>query len=102
MVTQIRLIGITLAVAAGIGGFGFLSGGDSAPAMAAPAATAQPAIPAVSVSNPAPAASVQDTAAKPAVDCAKQAWPYVARECLSAVEGTPTRTVTRVVTTTAR
>ena len=100
MVTKIRLVGIALTVAAGLGGFGVLSGGDAAPAMAAPGAAAQATV--AAVPGPVPAATVQGATVQPTVDCAKQAWPYVARECLSAVDGTPARKVTRVVTTTAR
>lgn len=47
---------------------------------------------------------VAQTPAKEAAapDCTKQAWPYVARECLAAADGTPVRQVSRTIAIVAR
>ena len=47
-------------------------------------------------------AAMQATANQPAPDCTKQAWPYVARECLAAADGTPVRQVSRTIAIVAR
>jgi hypothetical protein len=92
MNTTSKLVGIALAAAVAVGGFGILGAGESTPAFAAPA-----------VATPAqPSAAVQATVEKPAADCAKEAWPYVARECLAAADGTPVRKVSRTITTNGR
>jgi hypothetical protein len=89
MNTNSKLAGIAVSLALALGGFGLLGLGESTPAFAAPA-VATPAQTAAVASSP--------VAEKPAADCAKQAWPYVARECLSAAQGTPVRNVTRTIT----
>ena len=90
MVGEFRIFGGAVALAAALGGFGLLLAGDGMPAVAAP------------VSAPPTPAVMAAMTEKPAVDCTRQAWPYVARECLSAAEGTPTRKVARTITTAGR
>jgi hypothetical protein len=84
-----KLAGMAVSLALALGGFGLSGLGETAPAFAAPA-IASPTQPAAVAALP--------VAEKPAADCAKQAWPYVARECLSAAQGTPVRNVTRTIT----
>ncbi len=82
-----KLAGIAVSLALALGGFAALGLSETAPAFAAPA-----------VASPAQPTVVAAVAEKPAADCARQAWPYVARECLSAAQGTPVRNVTRTIT----
>jgi hypothetical protein len=105
MSMNIKLIGIAVSLTAALGGFGLLGAGESTRAVAAPAVVAHAAPAALDAkpveARPVEAAigAVQD---KPAIDCTKQAWPYVARECLAAAEGTPVRKVTRTITANVR
>ena len=105
MSTNVKLIGIAVALTAALGGFGFLGAGESNPAVAAPAVVAYATPPALgaapgeAVPAPGAKAAVQD---KPAIDCTKQAWPYVPRECLAAASGTPVRNVTRTIAAATR
>lgn len=105
MSMNIKLIGIAISLTAALGGFGLLGAGESTPAVAAPAVLAH-AAPAALDAKPAEARPVEASLGivqdKPAIDCTKQAWPYVARECLAAAEGTPVRKVTRTITANVR
>ncbi|MGA0596588.1 hypothetical protein [Enterovirga sp. CN4-39] len=95
MSTKLKMAGTAAALAAALGEFVLISAGESASVAAAPAALA-----------PAPSASLD---AKPApahqaaaADCGKQAWPYVAPECLAAARGTPVRKAIRAIEVSAR
>ena len=105
MSLNIKLIGIAVSLTAALGGFGLLGAGESTPAVAAPAVVAY-ATPSALSTKPADArpadASTGTVQDKPAIDCTKQAWPYVPRECLAAAQGTPIRKVTRTITADAR
>lgn len=103
MRTTLKLIGIAATLTAGMAGFTLLGLGESTPASAA-----APSAVLAYAADPAPAArpvearptdAVRDgLRSAPAESCAKQAWPYLAPECLSAAAGTPTRKVSRTIT----
>jgi hypothetical protein len=105
MSTNVKLIGIAVALTAALGGFEFLGPGESNPAIAAPvvvayaAPPAQGAVPGEAVAAQGSKGAVQE---KPYVDCTKQVWPYVLRECLAAASGTPVRNVTRTIAAATR
>ena len=87
MLTTFKLAGMAAALAGALVGFGLLGAGESTHAFAAPVAAASPA-------------AAADETARPAAekrDCAKQAWPYLAPECLAAAAGTPVRRVSRII-----
>jgi hypothetical protein len=90
MITKSKAAGIAFAVAAattwGLAMVGAFETGAAAAEVAPPAARA----------------AAQASANQPAPDCTKQAWPYVARECLAAADGTPVRQVTRTIAIVAR
>ena len=86
MTDRIKVAGTALALAAALGALGLVTWGNGSAAAAAPAPAVQAA------AQAAPAADRRP------VDCTKQAWPYVAPECLSAPNGTPVRKVSRIVT----
>ena len=96
MVTKSKATAVAFAVAAattwGLAMLGAFETGAAA-AELAPASRAAVQAPAVAA----------EPSAKPASpDCAKQAWPYVARECLAAADGTPVRQVSRTIAIVAR
>jgi hypothetical protein len=105
MLTTVKLIGIATTLTAGLAGFTLLGLGDSSPASASPAVSlayaADPA-PATKPVEARPTEAVRDgVRSAPSDSCAKQVWPYVAPECLSAAAGTPVRKVSRTITATA-
>ena len=95
MLTKSKATGIAFAVAAattwGLAMLGAFETGASA-AELAPASRAAVQAPAVAADASKPASP----------DCTKQAWPYVARECLAAADGTPVRQVSRTIAIVAR
>ena len=106
MRTTFKLIGIAATLTAGLAGFTLLGVGESTTASAAPAATLAYAADPAPTSKPVealPAESAREGVRNaPANSCAKQAWPYVAPECLSAAAGTPVRKVTRTIAAATR
>ncbi|NNM73035.1 hypothetical protein [Enterovirga aerilata] len=102
MSSKLKLAGMAAGFAATMAGIGLIGAGESTPAAAAPAAAAYAAPPQARPVESPPAVVTQEAAARPAVDCARQAWPYVARECLAAADGTPVRKVSRTITASGR
>ena len=94
MSTKLKIAGTAAALAAALGGFVLISAGESAPFAAAPAALAHSAPTAPVDAKP------QNQAA--GADCGKQAWPYVAPECLAATSGTQVRKAIRTIEVSAR
>jgi hypothetical protein len=102
-----NLIGVAVLLAGGIGAVNVLSAKETAKAASAAPIVLSYATD-VKVTATAAVAS-QPVAPKhearrdvPGVDCAKQAWPHVARECLAAAEGTPVRKVSRTISLAGR
>lgn len=93
MIDKVKLAGLGATLAVALGGLG-VTWFEGSPAAAAPAAAVQAAAQ--------PAQAAHAAAEKPAVDCTTQAWPYVARECLAAANGTPVRKVARTITASGR
>ena len=103
MRTTLKLIGIAATLTAGMTGVMLLGLSESTPASAAAPnavlAYAPDPAPAARPVEARPTGAIHDgLQSAPADHCARQAWPHVAPECLSAAAGTPSRKVSRTIT----